>query len=192
MTFLPGGPRRERYGESVLLGHPPRDGALADELLELAAEQRETVHLGASDDPAERLAWREVTVRHADRLARLLDEHGWPTEDVVGAEAARAAWLVALHADQQLPLQRRAVELMSAAVDARRASAYQLAFLRDRTLVNSGLPQRYGTQVADVVDGVPVPWPCEEPAGLDTRRATVGLEPWAAYVQAHQAHHPSP
>jgi hypothetical protein len=188
MSSLPGRPRREHFGESVLLGRPEPDGALAAELLELAAEQRETVHLGSSDDPAERLAWRAVTVRHADRLAEILSGSGWPAADVVGAEAARAAWLVALHADQRLDLQRRAVTLMSAEVDAGRAPASQLALLSDRMLVNSGQPQRYGTQIAGVTGDVPVPWPCEDPDGLDGRRAAVGLEPWAAYVEAHRAH----
>jgi hypothetical protein len=187
MVPLPGRSRHEQYGDSVLLGRPEPDDELSAELLEMAAEQRETVHLGSSDDPADRLTWRAVTVRHADRLAEILPERGWPAPDVVGAEAARAGWLVALHADQRLDLQRRAVTLMSAEVDAGRAPASQLALLVDRTLVNSGRPQRYGTQIAGVTGDVPVPWPCEEPDALDERRAAVGLEPWAAYVEAHRA-----
>jgi hypothetical protein len=160
--------------------------ALADELLEMAAEQRETVHLGTSEDVAERLAWREVTTRHADRLLEILDEFGWPGQALVGEEAARGAWLVAQHADRQLDVQRRAFELMAAAAEAGRASRYQLAFLQDRLLVNSGRPQIYGTQIADVRDGEPVPWPCEDPDHLDERRAAVGIPPFQEYVQAHR------
>jgi hypothetical protein len=48
--------------------------------------------------------------------------------------------------------------------------------------VTEGRHQRYGTQVADVVDGRPVPWPVTEPDRLDERRAEVGLEPWATHV----------
>jgi hypothetical protein len=159
---------------------------LARELLEMAAEQRETVHLGTSDDVAERLAWREVAARHGDRLAEILAEHGWPTEDLVGPEAARAAWLVAQHADHQIDVQRRAFALMSEAVAAGRASRYQLAFLQDRLLVNSGRPQIYGTQIADVRDGEPVPWPCEDWEHVDERRAAAGIPPYAEYVAAHR------
>jgi hypothetical protein len=174
--------RRERLGDATLIG---MDDVLAGELLEMAAEQRETVHLGTSDDVAERLTWREVTVRHADRLAGIMAERGWPAEDVVGAEAARAAWLVAQHADHQLDVQRRAFELMSAAAGQGRASRYQLAFLHDRLLVNAGRPQLYGTQIADVRDGRPVPWPCEDWDHVDDRRAEVGIPPFADYVAAH-------
>lgn len=180
--------RRAPAGEAKLLGMTdPLARDLAAELLEMAAEQRETVHLGTSDDVAERLTWREVTVRHADRLSRIMDVSGWPTEDVVGPEAARAAWLVAQHADHQLDVQRRAFDLMTEAVEAGRASRYQLAFLVDRLLVNSGRPQRYGTQIADVRGGEPVPWPCEDWEHVDERRAEVGIPPFAEYVEAHRS-----
>jgi hypothetical protein len=39
-----------------------------------------------------------------------------------------------------------------------------------------------GTQVADVVDGRPVPWPVTDPDRLDERRATVGLEPLVTHL----------
>jgi hypothetical protein len=175
--------RRAQYGEARIIG---MDAELARELLEMAAEQRETVHLGTSEDAADRLTWREVAARHGDRLREILDEHGWPTEDLVGPEAARAAWLVAQHADHQLDVQRRAFALMSEAVDAGRASRYQLAFLHDRLLVNSGQPQIYGTQIADVRDGEPVPWPCEDWENVDVRRAEAGIPPFAEYVAAHR------
>jgi hypothetical protein len=179
--------RRAGAGEAALIGLDAASRQeLARELLELAAEQRETVHLGVSEDVAERLVWREVTVRHADRLAAIMADVGWPAEDVVGAEAARAAWLVAQHADHQLDVQRRAFDLMSSAVEAGRASRYQLAFLYDRMLVNSGRPQVYGTQIADVRDGEPVPWPCVDVEHLDDRRAEVGIPPFAEYVAAHR------
>ncbi|MFB4195966.1 hypothetical protein [Streptomyces carpaticus] len=34
-------------------------------------------------------------------------------------------------------------------------------------------------------DGAPVPWPVEDPAGLDARRAAAGIEPFAAYTARH-------
>lgn len=57
-----------------------------------------------------------------------------------------------------------------------------LAFLRDRTLVNEGRKQIYGTQIAGVKDGTPVPWPCEEPERMNELRAEVGIEPFDEYV----------
>ncbi|MFJ8646272.1 DUF6624 domain-containing protein [Streptomyces sp. NPDC093546] len=156
--------------------------APAQELTAMAAaDHRASVHAN-SDDPAEQLAWRRLTVRHGDRLNEIMDEYGWPTADMVGEEAARAAWLIAQHADRQLDVQRRALRLMQQAVSAGSAGPRELAFLRDRTLVNEGRKQIYGTQIAGVKDGAPVPWPCEEPERVDELRAEVGIEPFDAYV----------
>ena len=149
-------------------------------------EQDRQLQAGAlSDDFAAQLAHRRVTVRNGDRLAEILDGHGWPTAGSVGAEAARRAWLVAQHADRQLGLQRRALTLMTEAVRAGEADPRQLAMLQDRVLVNEGRRQIYGTQIAGVVDGAPVPWPCEDPERMDDRRAEVGLEPFLDHVTKH-------
>ncbi|CAH9414596.1 hypothetical protein SGL43_01601 [Streptomyces globisporus] len=71
---------------------------------------------------------------------------------------------------------------MRQAVSAGAADPRELAFLRDRTLVNEGRQQVCGTQIAGVKDGAPVPWPCEEPERVDELRAAVGIEPFDEYV----------
>jgi hypothetical protein len=159
--------------------------ALARELVALTDEDRDLQAGALAGDPAARLAHRRVTVRNADRLARILDTDGWPTVTLVGAEAARRAFLIAQHADQQLELQRRVLPLLAAAVGAGEADPAALAMLRDRVLVNEGRAQLYGTQIAGVVDGAPVPWPVEDPDRLDARRAEVGLAPFAVHVARH-------
>ncbi|MFD0900410.1 DUF6624 domain-containing protein [Actinomadura sediminis] len=160
----------------------PDIAALTAELRDMAAADHQSAVYANSDDPAEQLAWRRLTARHGDRLDEVMDEYGWPTADLVGEEAARAAWLIAQHADRQLDVQRRALQLMRQAVSAGSAGPRELAFLHDRTLVNEGRKQVYGTQIAGVKDGVPVPWPCEEPERMDERRAEVGIEPFDEYV----------
>lgn len=159
-----------------------QDGALARELVAMMAEDGANARSANSADLAEQAAWRRLTARHGDRLAELMAEHGWPTERTVGPEAARAAWLVAQHADRQLDVQRRAVALMGEAVACGEASPRDLAFLQDRLAVNEGREQRFGTQIGAVTDGRPVPWPCEEPERLDERRAEVGIEPFDEYT----------
>ncbi|MCM2388293.1 DUF6624 domain-containing protein [Streptomyces albipurpureus] len=156
--------------------------ALAEELTAMAAADHQSSVHANSDDPAEQLAWRYLTARHGDRLGEIMDEHGWPTAELVGEEAGRAAWLIAQHADRQLDIQRRALKLLQEAVSAGSASPRELAFLRDRTLVNEGRSQVYGTQIAGMKDGAPVPWPCQEPGRMDELRAEVGIEPFDEYV----------
>ncbi|MFI9359879.1 DUF6624 domain-containing protein [Kitasatospora sp. NPDC053057] len=159
-----------------------QEQSLTAELVAMMAEDNAAARLAHSSDLAEQAVWRRLTTRHGDRLSEIMTVHGWPTEQAVGAEAARAAWLVAQHADRQLDVQRRAVELMTEAVAAGAASARDLAFLQDRLAVNEGREQRYGTQIGAVADGRPVPWPCEDPERLDERRAQVGIEPFDEYT----------
>ncbi|MBC9725718.1 DUF6624 domain-containing protein [Streptomyces sp. TRM68367] len=165
---------------------PPALSALSAELTAMAeADHAAAVRHGTSDDPADQLAWRRLTARHGDRLDEIMDTYCWPAADLVGPDAARAAWLIAQHADRQLGVQRRALRLLEQAVADGRASARDLAFLRDRTLVNEGREQIYGTQIAGVRDGQPVPWPCREPGRVDELRAEVGIEPFAEYTAKH-------
>jgi hypothetical protein len=157
---------------------------LAQELMAMLAEQKDLLQrTGAGAvgpvPPEIKRQQREVFVRHADRLKELIGEYGWPTPARVGEQAARGAWLIAQHADTQLDVQRLAVRLLEQAVARGEASRRDLAFLQDRLAVNEGRYQVYGTQVADVVDGQPVPWPCIDPEHLDERRADVGIEPFA-------------
>jgi hypothetical protein len=161
------------------------DEAIAQELIDMTDEDRRLQAGALSDDHAARLAHRRVTVRNGDRLAEIIDEYGWPTPELVGEEAARRAWIVAQHADHQLHLQRRALALMTEAVRAGGDDPARLAMLHDRLLINEGRPQIYGTQIAGIVDGAPVPWPCENPEQMDQRRAEVGLDPFAVHIARH-------
>ncbi|WP_260635772.1 DUF6624 domain-containing protein [Streptomyces angustmyceticus] len=162
--------------------HDNGTAALAAELIRMAEEDHAAAPTAHSADFAEQLAWRRLTARHGDRLDQIMDTHGWPTAELVGDEAARGAWLIAQHADRQLDVQRRALRLLEQAVAAGAASPRELAFLRDRTLVNEGRKQIYGTQIAGVEEGSPVPWPCEDPGRMDALRAEAGIEPFDTYV----------
>ncbi len=119
-------------------------------------------------------------------LTELTDRIGWPGRSLVGEDGAHAAWLLAQHCD--LGDQRRFLRLIRAAVEAGEASASNLAYLEDRVLVSSGLPQLYGTQFT-YDQGALMPEPIEDPGHLDERRAAVGLGPFAEYeAQMHEPH----
>lgn len=127
-------------------------------------------------------------VRHGDfanarLLRRLVAEHGWPGRTLVGDAGADAAWLIALYADVEPELQRRALRLIATAVERGEAAIQQWAHLYDRCSVNAGKRQLYGTQYQHGPTGITV-LPVLEPAGLDNRRASVGLPP---LVVAHEA-----
>jgi len=132
------------------------------------------------------LATRAGDAVSADRLWSLLDDlEQWPGVHLVGEDGAEAAWLIAQLGD--LGLQQRALEHLEVAVDCGDAPPAHLACLLDRVRMATGRPQVYGSQVIERDDGELAPWPIEEPAGVDDRRARVGLGPLDAHTEAMRA-----
>ena len=145
------------------------DEALHDELVAMA--HRDQTGNGS-----------ETADERIERLKEIIDEHGWPTLDLVGKEGEDAAWLIAQHADLDPKFQQQALELLRDAVEAGQASPGNLAYLEDRVAVANGLPQMYGTQIRCGRKG-PVPaTPIEDGAGVEDRRAQAGLEPLSDYL----------
>jgi hypothetical protein len=146
---------------------------LRDELLELMdADQAErNGEIGGNND-----------TDRTDRLREIVDEHGWPTFDLVGKEGTTAAWVIAQHTDFDVDFQQEAFELMEAAVADDQADASELAYLEDRIAVNTGQPQRYGTQVRCAAGRAHPATPLIDPDGVDDLRAEVGLDPLDTYL----------
>lgn len=115
----------------------------------------------------------------AAELMEIVRRHGWPTRRLVGSEAASAAFLVAQHNQQ---VQHQALRLMQA-LPPGEVSPTDLAMLEDRVRVGDGLPQRYGSQLKLSEDGRTMRFdPIEDLAGLEERRARVGLPPLTVYI----------
>ncbi|MFG2408775.1 DUF6624 domain-containing protein [Streptomyces brevispora] len=119
--------------------------------------------------------------RHTDHanatvLGRIIADHGWPDAVLVGEDGATAAWQIALHADTQREIQRISARFLYSAVQQQRASLRQWAHLHDRCLLNSDLPQLYGTQYILGPHGAERR-SVRELSKLDERRAEVGLPP---------------
>lgn len=114
-------------------------------------------------------------------LAAVVRSRGWPGLSTVGADGARAAWLLSQHADHDPAQQRLFLEALRTAVAGGEAGSDQLAYLEDRVRVRNGQPQLYGTQFTLVGQHFE-PCTIEDPGRLDQRRADVGLEPFATYA----------
>ena len=116
---------------------------------------------------------------NAKYLKQLVEQDGWPTISVVGATASQAAWLIVQHADHDPAFQKRCLALMQNLPEGE-VNPANIAFLEDRILINDGKPQKYGTQFEGEGHSFG-PYPIEDQANLDTRRAKMGLEPFAEY-----------
>jgi hypothetical protein len=166
-------------GDKAKDDEPSDMEALHDELIEMFdADQAERTGevVGSADSDKVR----------TDRLAEIIDEYGWPTFEMVGKDGATAAWTIAQHSDQDVAFQKRALELLEAAVEDDQADPTEWAYLVDRVATNEGRPQVYGTQ-GGCVDGHAEIGPLEDEANVEARRADVGLQPLANYLEEFSA-----
>lgn len=108
-------------------------------------------------------------------IRAMMDQYGWPSYDMIGEDAAKAAWLLAQHADAEPELQERALQLMRPLVEQSQADSKLYAMLIDRVLMNKGEPQIYGTQFAIDDEGVFRPLPVEDFEHIDARRTEMGF-----------------
>lgn len=156
------------------------DDALRAELLSMAeADQSFRRRWRSLRQEAVELELEQERARSA-RLAAIVGEHGWPGRSLVGDDGANAAWLLVQHADRDVELQERCLELLARAVAEGEASRRNLAYLDDRVRVNRGREQVYGTQFHGRGESF-APRPIEDPERLDERRVSAGLEPFAEY-----------
>jgi hypothetical protein len=117
-----------------------------------------------------------VHVKNAARLKELIDQQGWPAEDIAGKDGAEAAWLITQHAIGDPEFQRRVLQQMHICAAEGRIPAWHAAYLEDRIAMFEGRPQRFGTQwLDDPHDGGIRPWKLADSGQVNELRASVGL-----------------
>ena len=115
-------------------------------------------------------------------LLPLLDEKGWPALSAVGEEAAFAAGNVINHSD--LATRQQYLPLLEAACERGEADWSRYAHILDRTELELGHPQVYGTQMElNEETGRYEPRPMVDPEHVDERRAEKGMEPLAEQLR---------
>lgn len=112
--------------------------------------------------------------KHTEWFKAAVKKHGWPGFALVGKDGAEAAFILAQHAGQDAELQKKCLELLTAAVKAKDADPVHMAHLTDRLRVAAGEKQVYGTEVVEK-DGTLEAAPIEDEAKVDERRKEVGL-----------------
>jgi hypothetical protein len=147
-------------------------------LLSLAERDQAAIN---ADEPSE-AALRS----HVAELKQIVSVHGWPRISIVGSEAAKAAWLIAQHADFDGAFQKEALRHMESLAPHAEAEAKLVGYLIDRVAVNEGRPQVYGTQ-GGCKAGRWQPAPIADPEEVEMRRASVSMEPLAFYAELGSA-----
>ena len=155
-----------------LLRRVARDQAMRDTVM---AGMRERA--GSADSAAE----ARMSVVDADNTAWLLGvvgTGGWVTRARVGSDGADAAFLLLQHADSAV--QRRMLPRIQSSYAAGEFSGQNFALVSDRVATHQGRPQSFGTQ-AMIKDGQVAFFPIADSAGVDDRRAKIGLMPLREY-----------
>jgi hypothetical protein len=158
-----------RIDTLVRFGRADQEGR--ETLPRAVAAQDTTVIFAAMRADSARTRW----------LRAAIAKHGWPTRAGAGDRAQKSAWLILQHSPdtawqaEMLP----ELEQLGRRGELPRAD---LALLIDRVLMQRGQRQRYGSQFT-MANGRLVPAPVADLAGLDERRASMGLLPIAEYVK---------
>jgi hypothetical protein len=119
-----------------------------------------------------------IHIKNAARLCELIQQHGWPAEDIAGKDGAEAAWMIAQHSIGEPEFQKDVLHLLKECAAGGRTPAWHAAYLEDRIAMYQGRPQRYGSQwVDDPRDGRARPWELSDPERVNEFRASVGLPP---------------
>jgi hypothetical protein len=110
-------------------------------------------------------------------------QYGFPGYDIAGTEGSNNFWVLAQHQDKHVGFQDSVLAKMKIAVDAKKASAGNYAYLVDRVKINSGELQVYGTQMTLNADSTSYsPKPIIAPEKVNDRRRSVGLGTIESYI----------
>ena len=80
------------------------------------------------------------------RMREIVEQHGWPTYDLVGERASNSAWLIVQHSDRNPLFQAKCLPLLKEAVENEQANPGNYAYLYDRVQVSKAEKQLYATQ----------------------------------------------
>jgi len=132
--------------------------------------------------------WATIGLKDSINLIKtkaILDKYGWLGKDIIGDQGNTTLFLIIQHAD--LATQTKYLPMMREAVAHGNAVAANLALLEDRVAIRQGKKQIYGSQIARDPDTKEYyVSPLDDPDNVDTRRANVGLNTMAEYVQYWQ------
>ena len=133
---------------------------------------------------------RPLDIENQEFLRRVIKEHGWPNEDMVGYDGANAAFLIAQHSDNDPDFQRECMTHIQQAYYSQKIDPSSYAYIIDRTRVNMAKPQLFGTQFEETYEKGEFDLklkPVEDIEYLDARRKVFRLRPVADYLADSKA-----
>jgi len=127
---------------------------------------------------------RRIDYNNMESLKSIIDQHGLPTLQMVGAKAMNRLWAILVHAPDT-DFQKKILPLIKNAAANGGMKKERYAYVYDRMAMREGHPQKYGTQmICDYEKEKIVPYKLDDPNDIDSLRKEVRLYPLAYYVCA--------
>jgi hypothetical protein len=130
------------------------------------------------------LEWKIIQEKDSINLIKIeeiLNERGWLGTNIIGEQGNGTLFLVIQHSN--LETQLKYLPMMREAAKLGNARSSSLALLEDRVALRQGKRQIYGSQIHSNKEGEKFVAPLIDPENVDKRRAEVGLDPLANYIQ---------
>lgn len=102
----------------------------------------------------------EQNLQHVKEILNTIG--GWPIKSIYGSDAGTAVWAVVQHNNFDHEFQIETLYNLEKCVINNEADPKEFALLFDRVQINSGAPQRYGTQGEPDNDNIWHPFECEQ------------------------------
>lgn len=125
-------------------------------------------------------AFQRVIRSNFPLVESIFRKYGFPGYDLVGSQSSDQYFTLVQHSDFNVSFQLEVLKDMKQKVEAKNATGQNFAYLTDRTELNQGRPQVYGTQV--LMSANTKLKPCIDTINLDKRRLSVGLGPIQEYI----------
>lgn len=117
-----------------------------------------------------------------NRVKNILEEHGWPTKDMIGEQGNWTICNVIQHADNEVRIQY--LPMMRQAVKDKKLEPRFLVRAEDRIATERGDLQIYGGQMKYYPNTKSFNlWPVLDPENIDKRRTAIGLDSIAVFLK---------
>ncbi|MEO0570761.1 MAG: DUF6624 domain-containing protein [Bacteroidota bacterium] len=121
------------------------------------------------------------------KLDSIIDQHGWPGDNLVGKEGSKLSWAIPQH-HPDIFFKRKCLKLIERAMLKSDVDPNYFAELNDRIARDIWLKQTYGASMGDVA-----PHPIANPSEVNQKRYELGLtEPIEVYAILHGIEYRSP
>lgn len=131
---------------------------------------------------------------NTENMKKIIKENRWPTINLVGKKASRNAWLLVQHADYDKNFQKKCLSLMIKVFknNPNDIAKDNIAYLKDRILINDGKKQLFGTQFVINKQNKLIPRPIKDIKNLEKRRREYNLPPFSDYLEMAKSYKSKP